>query len=72
MFITDEEKLMVSGEYGPGVSRAMDLLIRLGESFDAERLIPITYGHISYDFCPEAFWDSMTAVSYTHLRAHET
>ena len=60
MLITDEEKRMVSGEYGPGVSRAMDLLIRLGESFDAERLIPITYGHISYDFCPEAFWDSMT------------
>ncbi len=60
MLLTDEEKKMRAGEYGPGIKRAMDLLIKLGDSFDAEKLVPITYGHISYDFTNEDFWDLMT------------
>jgi len=60
MLLTDEEKKMRDGGYGPGMRRSMDLLVKLGESFDAERLVPISYGHIGYDFCPEAFWDKMT------------
>ena len=53
MFLTDEEKRMLAGDHGPGIQRAMDLLVKLGDSFDAEKLVPITYGHMSYDFCPE-------------------
>jgi len=60
MLLTDEEKRMQAGEYGPGIQRAISLLITLGDSFDAERLVPISYGHISYDFCPEDFWNLMT------------
>jgi len=60
MLLTDEEKRMLGGEFCPGIQRSMDLLVKLGESFDAERMVPISYGHISYDFCPEAFWDLMT------------
>ena len=60
MFLTDEEKRMLAGDHGPGIERAMDLLVKLGDSFDAEKLVPITYGHISYDFCPEKFWNLMT------------
>ena len=60
MLLTDEEKGMLAGEYGAGTRRALDLLVKLGDSFDAERLVPITYGHIAYDFCPESFWDVMT------------
>jgi len=60
MLLTDEEKGMLAGEYGAGTQRALDLLIKLGDSFDAERLVPITYGHISYDFCPEDYWDLLT------------
>ncbi len=60
MQLTGEEKRMLSGERGDGVRRSMELLAKLGESFDAERLAPIKYGHISYDFCPEKFWDLMT------------
>ena len=60
MLLTDEEKKMHAGEYAPGIKRAMDLLIKLGDSFDAEELVPISYGHISYDFTNEDFWDLMT------------
>ena len=60
MFLTDEEKGMLAGDHGPSIQRAMDLLVKLGDSFDAEKLVPITYGHMSYDFCPEKFWDLMT------------
>ena len=60
MHLTNKEKRMTEGEYGEGVRRSMELLIKLGDSFGAERLVPISYGHISYDFCPEKFWDLMT------------
>ena len=60
MLLTDEEKRMQAGEYAPGIKRAMDLLIKLGDSFDAKKLVPISYGHISYDFTNEDFWDLMT------------
>jgi predicted aconitase len=60
MKLNDTEKQMLDGEYGPGIQRAMALLVKLGESFDAEKMVPITYGHISYDFCPEDFWNLMT------------
>jgi predicted aconitase len=60
MLLTDEEKRMLAGEYGPGIQRAADLLVKLGDSFDAEKLVPISYGHVSYDICPEDFWDPLT------------
>ena len=60
MKLIDEEKRMQAGEYGPGTQRAMDLLIKYGDSFDADHFAPISYGHISYDFCPEEFWNLMT------------
>ena len=60
MQLTDEEKRMYNGENGPGVQRAIEVLIKLGEAFDAEKLAPVSYAHISYDFCPEVFWNSVT------------
>ncbi len=60
MFLTDEEQRMQAGELGPGAKRAIDLLIKLGEAHDAERLVETAYAHISYDFTPEGFWDLMT------------
>ena len=60
MYLEDDEKSMLAGEQGDGVRRSMDLLVKLGESFDAERLMPVSYAHISYDFCPEKFWNLMT------------
>jgi len=60
VLLSDEEKKMQAGEYGPGTKRAMDLLVQYGDSFDAKQFAPISYGHISYDFCPEDFWNLMT------------
>ncbi len=60
MRLTEEEKRMLHGDGPPGIQRAIELLVTLGDSFDAEKLVPITYGHISYDLCPEAFWNLMT------------
>jgi predicted aconitase len=60
MLLTDEEERMLAGEYGPGMQRAIDVMVKLGESADAEKLVPISYGHISYEICQEDFWDLMT------------
>jgi len=60
MFLTDEEKRILDGKYGRGPQRSIELLVKLGDSFDAERLSTITYAHISYDFCPKDFWDMFT------------
>jgi cis-L-3-hydroxyproline dehydratase len=60
VFLGDEEKKMLNGKRGAGIRRALDLIVKLGESFDAERLVPVSYAHIAYDFCPEDFWNQMT------------
>lgn len=60
MLLNDEEKRMLGGEQGPGIQKAMDLLVQLGETFDAERLVPISYAHFNYDPCPEDFWNLLT------------
>lgn len=60
MLLTDKEKKMLAGDYGPGIRKSLDLLVKLGDSFDAEKLVETSYGHISYDFTNEDFWDQMT------------
>jgi len=60
MLLNDEEERMLAGERGPGTKRAMELLVKLGEAHDAEKLAETTYAHISYDFTPVGFWDLMT------------
>lgn len=45
MFLTKEEEKLL--ERGDGVSKCMEILLALGEIFDAERLIPIKSAHIS-------------------------
>lgn len=45
--LTDEEKRMLDGADGRGVQRAMELLVALGKSFDAERMIPVSRTHVA-------------------------
>lgn len=47
MHLTDEEKRVLDGESGEGMQRAMELLVALGATFDAERLIPIKKAHVA-------------------------
>jgi predicted aconitase len=45
--LSDEETRMLEGEEGPGVRKAMELLVALGKAFDAERLVPVSRTHVA-------------------------
>ena len=47
MHLTDEEKRILNGEDGEGNRKAMELLVALGKTFDAARLIPISRAHVA-------------------------
>lgn len=47
MILTDEETAMLNGDKGPAVKKAMEILVALGESFGAERLVPINNVHMA-------------------------
>lgn len=45
MYLTKEDEEMLSGEYGDLVQEAMRFLVKLGEAYDAEKMIDITYSY---------------------------
>ena len=47
MHLTDEETRMLNGERGPAVKKAMEILVALGESFGAKKLVPIDSVHMA-------------------------
>ncbi len=47
MRLTREENKMLDGKYGYPVQKAMEILVGVGESFDAKRMLPITSVHLS-------------------------
>ena len=47
MFLTREEEKALDGEYGPGLQLAMRILVKLGDLFGAERLLPVRSAHVS-------------------------
>ncbi|KRC85897.1 3-isopropylmalate dehydratase large subunit [compost metagenome] len=47
MFLTDEETGMLHGKSGPAVQKAMEILVALGESFGAEKLLPVNNVHMA-------------------------
>lgn len=56
MKLTADEERMLAGESGPGVQRALELLIAVGEAYEAEKLIDISSSHI---LSPEMqFWNT--------------
>ena len=46
MYLTREEKEMLDGKYGDAIQKSMELLIGLGECYDAEKMIPVTSAHL--------------------------
>jgi predicted aconitase len=42
MKLTTEEKKMADGEYGYATQKAMEILVTLGEIYEAERMIPVS------------------------------
>jgi len=47
MYLTKEEERMLGGEYGYAVQKSMEILVALGEIYDAERMIEIKSAQIS-------------------------
>lgn len=42
-----EQQEMLDGKYGPGVQLAMKVQVAIGESFGAQRMVPITRAHVA-------------------------
>ena len=42
MILTKEEEAMAKGRYGPGLEKCINLLIKFGEVFNAEKLVKVT------------------------------
>jgi predicted aconitase len=47
MVLTEEEQQMLNGDQGPAVKKAMEILVALGESFDAENMLLIKNVHMA-------------------------
>jgi predicted aconitase len=45
MHLTREEEQMCKGELGRGVQEAINLLVAIGDAYDAERMVPISRAH---------------------------
>ena len=45
MHLTKEEEQVLNGEFGGGTQKAMELLVAIGDAYDAEEMIPISRAH---------------------------
>jgi predicted aconitase len=52
MYLTNEEEKMLKGDHGPGVQKAMEILVAIGDLYDAEKMIPISSAHIAGNYGP--------------------
>ncbi|MBI2831554.1 MAG: aconitase X catalytic domain-containing protein [Chloroflexi bacterium] len=46
MRLSAEEERMLAGKEGPGIQRAMELLVAVGEAYDAEVMIGVAFAHL--------------------------
>jgi predicted aconitase len=56
--LTDEQRKMFDGRYGAGTQKAISILIKYGNAFDAERLIRVDSAH-SFSSLPIEFLSAM-------------
>ncbi|MDD3399023.1 MAG: aconitase X catalytic domain-containing protein [Candidatus Methanomethylophilaceae archaeon] len=47
MYLNREEESILQGERGPGLQKAMELLVALGKVYEADGLVPISSAHLS-------------------------
>jgi predicted aconitase len=45
MYLTREEQRVLDGEFGEGAKKALELLVAIGDAYDAEKMIPISRAH---------------------------
>ncbi|MBI2934339.1 MAG: DUF521 domain-containing protein [Chloroflexi bacterium] len=48
MYLTRDENEMLEGKYGYPAQRSMEILVGLGECYDAERMVPVSSAHLLY------------------------
>nr|MDO8075861.1 aconitase X catalytic domain-containing protein [Candidatus Freyarchaeota archaeon] len=46
MYLSKGEERMLDGEFGSAVSGAMEILVKLGDAYKAERMIPVSGAHV--------------------------
>lgn len=59
MRLTDEEKRMLKGDFGPTVQKAMEVQVKLGQIHDAPYMVEITSAHIDGNIDKEHNEDSI-------------
>ncbi len=69
MRLTDDEQRMYHGEYGPGVQKAMTMLVEYGDAFDAERMVKV---HSAHTGLVSGDWLNQMLEGLTHIRALTT
>lgn len=47
MRLTKEEENMLAGKEGPGYQKAMEILVKMGEFYDAKRMVPVTMAFLT-------------------------
>ncbi len=52
MKLTKDEQKMLAGENGEGYRRAMEVLVKMGEFYDAKRLVPISMAILVIGYSP--------------------
>ena len=57
MYLTTKEEKMLDGEEGRLVKEAMEFLVKLGEAYNAERMVDISYANV---LIASSFWGSGT------------
>ena len=45
MHLTKDEERILNGEFGEGTQKAIELLIAIGDAYDAEKMVPISRAH---------------------------
>jgi predicted aconitase len=45
MYLTREEERILAGELGEGTQKAFELLVAIGDAYDAEQMIPVSRAH---------------------------
>lgn len=56
MKLTSHEQDMLDGKYGKGVAMAMEIQVALGETFDADVMVPITRAHVALSAQDADLW----------------
>ena len=46
MRLTKDEEKMLSGGYGEGYKRAMEILVEMGKFYDAKRMVPVSMAYL--------------------------